>query len=329
MRKPAKCFCCCESKQLTEEHIIPQSLGGKLFARIYCKDCNDKFGSEIEAELSKYFRYFCSALKIERDRGKNQPFEVTLLKNGVELISNGREFKRKKPVVEIKKDGDKVEYIKIIARSEKELDKITQGFKRKYLLTHEFKTEMERHPGPLNVEREFIFDNSLIRRAVCKIAYNLICIRIPSQYVLSSSFNEIRGYIKLGAEKDLASANFRNTSFMSDYVRPLHKIHISFNRGKKLVIGFICLFGIFKYTALLSREFNSIIDLADLDYTFDPTTGREICTKPNFVAPEIGINDILFPKHSKKLVVDELMKGHKILENYIEDYQLLEIEGEG
>jgi hypothetical protein len=105
--------------------------------------------------------------------------------------------------------------------------------------------------------------------------------------------------------------------------------YISFNRRKKLVIGFICLFGIFKYTTLLSREFNSIIDWADLDYTLDPTTGKEISTKPNFMAPEVGIDEILFPKHSRQLVLDELMKGHKILEKYIEGYQLLEIENEG
>jgi hypothetical protein len=133
MKKFGKCFSCCESKQLTEEHIIPQSLGGKLSAWIYCKDCNDAFGSKFEAELSKHFRYFSTSLKIERDRGKNQPFEVTLRKNGVELTSNGVEFIRKKPIVEIKKDGDKVEYIKIIARSAKELDKITQGFKKIFI----------------------------------------------------------------------------------------------------------------------------------------------------------------------------------------------------
>ena len=95
------------------------------------------------------------------------------------------------------------------------------------------------------------------------------------------------------------------------------------------MIGFICLFGIFKYTTFLSREFNSVIDLADIDYTFDPTTGKVICTPPNFMVPEIEINDVLSPKHSKQLVLDELMKGHKIFPNYIDGYHLLEIEGEG
>lgn len=329
MKKPAKCFCCCEPKALTEEHIIPQSLGGKLSAWIYCKDCNDKFGRGIEAELVKNLRYFSTGLKVDRNRGRNQPYDVIFPQKDIELTFNGREFKRKKPIVEIKKDGDKLESVEIIARSGDELDKIILGIKRKYSLTHEFETKTETHPGPIDVEREFIFDNSLIRRAVSKIAYGLICIKIPDQYVFSASFDDIRSYIRFGAEKDLASANFRNTSFMTDNVRPLHKIHISFNRRKKLVIGFICLFGIFKYTTLLSKEFNSFIDLADLDYTLDPTRGKEICTKPNFMAPEIGIDDILFPKHSKQLVLDELMKGHKILENYIEGHQLLEIEDKG
>jgi hypothetical protein len=93
------------------------------------------------------------------------------------------------------------------------------------------------------------------------------------------------------------------------------------------VIGFVCLFGIFKYTTLLSKNFNSAIDLADLDYTFDPTTGNAIYT-PNFLAPEIEVNDVLSPKHSKQIVIDELRKGHGILLNYIDGYHLLEIENE-
>jgi hypothetical protein len=329
MKKPAKCFCCFESKVLTEEHIIPESLGGKLSAWIYCKDCNDKFGRGIEAELVKNFRYFPAGLKVDTKRGKYQPYDVYFKQKDIKLTFNGREFSRKKPIVKIKKDGDKIESIEIIGRSGDELEKITRGIKRKYSLDHEFETKNETTTGPIEVEREFIFDNSLIRRAVSKIAYGLICIKIPDRHVVSAAFDDIRSYIRFGAGNDLASANFRDTGFMADNIRPLHKIHISFNRRQKLVIGFICLFGIFRYTSLLSKEFNSLIDLSDIDYTFDPTTGKEICTKANFIAPEIGINDVLFPKHSKQLVVDELIKGHKMLENYIEGYQLLEIEGEG
>lgn len=328
MNEPAKCFSCCNFKPMTEEHIIPQSLGGRLSAWIYCKECNDIFGRTIEADLVDNFKYFSTALKIGRIRGKHQPYAVTLVPDGIELTFDGKEFKRKEPVVEIKKDGNRIESVKIIARSSGELARITFSIKNKYFLNDEFKDQTEFHPGPINVEREFIFDNSLIRRAVSKMAYGLICIKIPKEKAFSPSFDDIRRYIRFGDNKDLASANFRNTGFLSDNVRPLHKIHISFNKDKKLVIGYICLFGIFKYTTLLSKQFDSIIDLPDIDYTFDPKTGKEVCTKPNFMAPEIGINDVLSPRQSNQLVLNELKKGHKILSNYIEGYHLLTLEAE-
>ena len=309
---------------MTEEHIIPKSIGGKLSAWIYCKDCNDEFGDGIDAELDKNLLYYSLNLKVNKNKYKNQSYDCQY--KDIKLTYNGRELKRKHPIINIKKDGGKFESIEIIARSNNELNKITLGFKKKHSLPHDFENKTETIPGPIELERIFVFDNSLIRRAVSKIAYNLICIKIPDQYVFSPSFDEIRSYIRFGAEKDMASANFRNTSFMIDNIRPLHKIHINFNRRNKLIIGFICLFGIFRYTILLSRDFNRVIDLADLDYTFDPTTGREICTKPNFISPEIGIEDALRPKHSKELVLGELRKGHKMLENYIEGFEAIEIE---
>jgi uroporphyrinogen-III decarboxylase len=41
------CFACKETKVLTEEHIIPQALGGRLKAKLYCKTCNENFGKDI------------------------------------------------------------------------------------------------------------------------------------------------------------------------------------------------------------------------------------------------------------------------------------------
>jgi hypothetical protein len=177
---------------MTEEHIIPQSLGGKLSAWIYCKDCNDKFGKGIDAELFNNFRYFPAALKVDRKRGKNQPYDVYFPQKDIELTCDGREFRRKKPIVEIKKDGDKVVYVEIIARSGDELDKITLGIKRKHSLDYEFEHKNETIAGPIEVEREFIFDNSLIRRAVSEISYGLICIKMPDRQVFSDSFDDIR-----------------------------------------------------------------------------------------------------------------------------------------
>jgi hypothetical protein len=45
-----RCIVCLSDKQLlTEEHIIPRSLGGQLNCSFLCKSCNGNFGSKVES----------------------------------------------------------------------------------------------------------------------------------------------------------------------------------------------------------------------------------------------------------------------------------------
>lgn len=322
------CFSCCKTKRLTEEHIIPQALGGKLSDWIYCKDCNDQFGKEIDSELLKRIGFLGTALGIKRERGKNQPYDVTSKKDSIKLTFDGKEFKRKKPIVEIKKEGNKVKSVDIRARTKKESKILSAKISEKYGLTAEkkyFKYFQEHHPGPTDTVTEFVFDNQPIRRCIAKIAYSLVCTKLPSDIVLSDSFDEVRNYIRFGSPTHLATANYAHTSFMTDNIRPLHKVHISLNRRKCLVIGFVSLFGTFRYTALLSRTFKSTLDWSGLDHTIDPVTSKFIAGNPNFRSPELDVDEALFPKHSKELVLGELEKGFKLIESYVKGHEFLKI----
>lgn len=40
----SRCIICLESKPLTNEHLIPQAIGGRLAVRFLCKPCNDRMG---------------------------------------------------------------------------------------------------------------------------------------------------------------------------------------------------------------------------------------------------------------------------------------------
>ena len=327
-QKTGICFSCCKNTRLSEEHIIPQALGGKLSARIYCEDCNSHFGNEIDSELIKNINYFGTALNIKRVRGKNQPYDVALPTNGIKLTFDGRKFKRKKPIVNIEKNGDEIKYVDVTARSESELRKICTSIKEKYNLPNEIKYFEEKHPGPTDTVTEFEFDNEKIRRCVAKIAYSLLCVKLPSGQVFSDAFDEVRNYIRFGAKSDLSSANYNHTDFMTDGIRPLHKIHINRNRRKNLVIGFVCFFGTFRYTTLLSRDFNSALDWPGLDHTIDPVTSKYIEGNPAFRAPKLDIADVISPKHSKQQVLSELSKGHEIISNYHDSHEFLKIETE-
>lgn len=319
------CFACKESKVLTKEHIIPQALGGRLKAKLYCKECNENFGKDIDAEITNNFGKIATLLKIKRERGNLQPFEVEDINNEINLVFDGEAFRRKDPIFEIEPeaDGKTLKSANITTRSKKELENRVKDIQRRYQVHGDITTFQEFHPGPTETKHEITFNNTLIRRAVTKIAYNLLCIKVPKNVVLKSAFDEVREYIKDGKGVDLACANFIHTQFMTDYMRPLHKIHIALNRHRKIVVGYVSLFGIYRFTVLLSGKYLSQLEWPDLDYTFDPVRRQEVFGNERFRAPAITKENILRPKQSTKFVQHELNKGQKVIESYVDNYEFL------
>jgi len=326
--KSGRCFSCCKDRKLSKEHIIPQALGGRLSAYIYCQECNNSFGRKIDAELINRIGFYGTCLGIKRSRGKNQSFAVNLTKDGTKLTFDGQGFKRKDPEIRIEKEGEKITYY-IKGRSEPEVKKIISGIKKKSDVPIETGYNEEYHPGPTDTDRGFMIDNENIRRCVAKIAYSFLCTKVTADKIFSSSFDEIRNYILSDSDNNMAAANYTpQTAFLTDYTRPLHRIHISMNREKKLVIGFICLFGTFRYTVLLSRNFESSIDWAGLDHTIDPLTSKCIPTPSYFKAPNLDIREVISPQNSKQRVVSELYKGFGMISKYNLMCECLKIEAE-
>ena len=46
------CILCLENRDLTREHIVPESLGGCWQERLLCKGCNDHIGAKIEGPFA-------------------------------------------------------------------------------------------------------------------------------------------------------------------------------------------------------------------------------------------------------------------------------------
>jgi hypothetical protein len=246
------------------------------------------------------------------------------LRSGIILVFDGKELKRKKPIVKISsRDGKKLDHANITARSEKEFREICASIKKRYRLSGDLDTSKDVHPGPTDVVKEITIDNDLLRRAISKIAYSFLCIKLPKDTVLSSPFSAIRSYIKNGNSTFLAHANFVHTNFMRDNVRPLHKIHVSLNRRENLLVAFVSLFGTYRFTVLLADDFHSQIEWADLDYTYDPVRGTEVVGKENYRAPDLTKENILRPKQSKELILRELNSGMKVIESYVTNFKML------
>lgn len=323
----SKCFICLEPRSLTAEHIIPQALGGRLREKLYCARCNSDFGNSIDADLVKTFGFVATMLNIRRERGSNRAFEVEEVGSHLPLMFDGNKLRRKKPIIKVtKKDGKRIG-VDVVAGSKKELDKIRRRWKAKYDLPGDGDSFQESHPGPAYTSYASSIDSVLIRRAVTKMAYGLLCNKVPASEVLSSAFDKVRAYIKGSRHLDMASANYIHTAWTCDDVRPLHKIHIS-NRAAHLVVGFVTIFGTFRFTVLLSNSYNSIVNWAALDYTYDPVAQNIVEGNPNFCAPAINEAQILRPRQSKDFVLRELNKAHRMLATYVDGYTFLDGEFE-
>jgi hypothetical protein len=93
-----RCDCPIDESNDSEEHVIPNSIGGRLKVRGFiCRDCNSRTGETWDATLSQQLNFFCHFFGVKRERGvlPRQPIETTA---GEQLLMQpGGGFKMKDP----------------------------------------------------------------------------------------------------------------------------------------------------------------------------------------------------------------------------------------
>ena len=62
-----QCILCLEEGALTDEHLIPQALGGRLSCQFLCRSCNSRFGSQVEAAAKRDPSILLAARKLRDD----------------------------------------------------------------------------------------------------------------------------------------------------------------------------------------------------------------------------------------------------------------------
>ncbi|MFZ2452159.1 MAG: HNH endonuclease [Methylovulum miyakonense] len=69
--KCALCDCEITNDTDSKEHVIPQSIGGRLVVKGFiCKVCNNTKGDSWDAELARLLNFFSLFLGISRERGE-------------------------------------------------------------------------------------------------------------------------------------------------------------------------------------------------------------------------------------------------------------------
>jgi hypothetical protein len=127
------CGCELKIKNRSEEHIFPNSIGGRLTSiNLLCKNCNSKFGSKPDFELAKQFNVFTNYLMVKRKRGNPTPIELVNEKTGEKISMDYKGMPiMEKPLVQEMKENNLIKF-SIESRSTKEARKIIMGLSRKY-----------------------------------------------------------------------------------------------------------------------------------------------------------------------------------------------------
>ena len=86
---PRDCYLCLSpltGEARSEEHIIPNALGGRCSSYdLLCRDCNNSTGQRIDAELASQLLPVANLLGIKRERGK-VPNVIVKRESGEELV---------------------------------------------------------------------------------------------------------------------------------------------------------------------------------------------------------------------------------------------------
>lgn len=115
----------------SEEHIIPNAIGGRLKSKkLLCHDCNGKLSKLYDAKLCADLNVITSSLVIKREKGL--PPEIKNIRSDSgELfhLKMGRMPTMSSPKIDINREEN---IVHISARTEQELRKVIKGMKRKY-----------------------------------------------------------------------------------------------------------------------------------------------------------------------------------------------------
>ena len=85
----------------SNEHIIPQCMGGRLQSRnLICVDCNSKFGTEFDEALIKRFCIIMNWLRLYNDQIKIRDVEVKLDDKKYLFTEKGLRLKSPRPILD-------------------------------------------------------------------------------------------------------------------------------------------------------------------------------------------------------------------------------------
>lgn len=166
-------FCNSSRNETSIEHIIPQSIRGRLRSNnIICKNCNNKFGTEIDGVLRERFELIEGYLSLRRGDKRNAKASLKFKGFDMLLTANGILFKHPRVISKINN------IVQMVFPNEKSLRKHYNKMKKKNpnIDVDKIVRESKKEYIPIDEPLDFVSEGPLIPlwRACGKIIYEYL-----------------------------------------------------------------------------------------------------------------------------------------------------------
>jgi hypothetical protein len=270
-----RCGCPINDGNDSDEHVIPNSIGGRLKVRGFiCRACNNRTGETWDAVFAKQTNFFCHLFGVVRERGEPPPQPIVTTAGEQLLMQPDGGFKMRNAVFqETPTEGGK--QIQIKARSIREATAILEGVARKYPkvdVAAELARAKEEHTYPEGVMRHDIFvggpsgGRSIVKTAAAFAFHCGVSIEqcdLALAYLRDENAEEIFGdYF----ERDLVDGRTAGV--------PIHCVAVTGEPESGMLLGYVEYFGVHRVVVCLSQSYTGPALARSLG--LDPTTGKTI-----------------------------------------------------
>jgi HNH endonuclease len=241
----------------SEEHIIPESLGGKLKSKtIICQTCNNTLGSSVDAPFVSQFDFVRNYYGIRSNGGKppiirglvdGSGTEFDILPGGVPQLTN--------PKVE-KTDKEMHFTYRNVAEAKKNLKSIKKKYPKASLQKAEKVTTTLG-----NLKLSISIGGDELFRGIAKVAFEYFAYIHGTGVVQNDEFNRIRNYISEGADDATNISYFQLLTIPKTLHKiefPHHSVLILHKEVDEPVVCIIKLFGIYNFQIIVADSWNGI-----------------------------------------------------------------------
>lgn len=310
----------------TEEHIIPNAIGGRKTVRDFiCRSCNSKTGHEWDSELTRQLQPFSTMLGIKRESGDLQPVPMRGADNKEFALSSDASITIPHTIRSKHFFAGKT-HVNYEVKSKSEARKVLLQVARKHpilnveaILSNAISL-IDQMQNPLRISLPLFLSGEEAGRSIVKS-----CLGLAYQAGVSvDDCEHARRYLEgIG---DACFGHYNETDLVKN--RPVetyfHCIRVCGGRPHRQILAYAEYFGYQRIVARLSDNYSG--DAFDICYAIDPVSGEKLDLDVALEFSQADIPAILANEKVDQGRLENCLKGlldtcltHLIITNTIEN----------